>query len=523
MQIMFKHKILFFLAIFIVSHSYSFAQHTINQSTTDSSGYYLRYWKQAIDSLNKEWIATKVDFSSMDSKVKRIPQNKDLTSLPNKNLSSLEIEFSARAKEIYALYLHDSRSTNTAISIFEKQKDIFFKVADTMGLPTAFAYLPFALSAMNNKTRNYLGGAGYWQIPYTYGKKEGLLINSYVDERLQVEKATVAAAKTLKLLYTIYGDWKLTLAAYTCGPSNVNKAIRRNGDQVDFYAIQASLPYFGRDVVDALAAANILFGKINNSAHLNYNPALDTIEVSKRLHFQQIADIMNINMDEIRFLNPIYKYDIVPAINKIYYIYLPQGSLQIFNNMEDSIYNYKDSILFSLHKKVILPPPPKGRHWATPAKVEVPENSIAVYYTIKSGDNLGNVALWYNITVDQIEDWNNIYNPRRIQIGKKLKIYVPKSKAAYYKKIDKLTASQKQNLSGKPTSSTKSNNTTKPKKASSELTTGYFWHTVKSGESPYIIAKKYPGVSAEDILRWNNIADATKIQVGQKLKIKKIK
>jgi len=519
---MYKIKIVFFIIFTLIISQNIFGQYANNQIDKDSSAYYLRFWKQALDSLNKEWIASINHNPSMKISINRNPQKAGQSDSINKNLIDLGINYSARAKEIYSLFQQNIQNEKTALALFQKHKETFQKVMDSMHLPTAFIYLPYALTAMNNKTRDYLGGAGYWQIPYTYGKKYGLQIDSYVDERLEVKKATIAAAKTLNALYQIYGDWKLTLAAYSCGPSNVNKAIRRNGDQVDFYVIKSSLPYFGRDIVDALAAANILLNPINMDFQLKYNPVLDTIEVSKRLHFQQIADLMNYNMDEIRYLNPIYKYDIVPAINKVYTLYLPQGSLEVFNKLEDSIYNYKDSILFHLHKRVILPPPPKGRHWATPAKEEVPENSVAVYYNIKSGDNLGFVASWFNVSVSQIEDWNNIYNPRRIQIGKKLKIYVPKSKVAHYRKINSMSLSEKQKLVGKAVTSS-SSNTASPKKTTQKLTSGYFWHTVKSGESPYIIAKKYPGVSADDILRWNNISDATKIQVGQKLKIKKNK
>jgi membrane-bound lytic murein transglycosylase D len=227
---------------------------------------------------------------------------------------------------------------------------------------------------------------------------------------------------------------------------------------------------------------------------------------------------LNISIDTLRFLNAQYKNDIIPAINRVYKIILPKGNLEKFNLLEDSIYHYKDSLLFELKKPVILPPPSKGRHYAKYEPEVVPDGSKLFYYHIKSGDNLGFVASWYDVKVSQIEDWNNIYDPRRIQIGKKLKVYVPEDKAEYYKKVDKMSFAEKQKRIGKTVSQ---NSKSKPKKEE-PLGKDWFYHKVRSGESPYTIAKKYNGVSADDIMRWNNIKNARNIKVGQKLKIKKL-
>ncbi len=484
----------------------------------DSANYYPSFWQKAVDSLSKEWIWNKIEKKSREaSAVADISskENKDKL-LKESGLNGLRV--TARTSEILKKYEQNGDKTDMAFALYEHYRPVFAAALKKENLPSALSYLPFALSAMNNKIRSYTGGAGFWQLPYSWGRKYALQIDSYVDERLDAEKESAAAAKTLARLYQIYGNWPLTLAAYTCGPANVNKAIYRNGDQVDFYLIYSSLPYFGRDVNDALAASILFAASRKHDYLLNYNPPTDTVEVSKRLHFTQVADILKLDIDEIRFLNPVYKYDIVPAINRVYKILLPQGNLEKFNLYEDSIYSYKDSLLFSLHQRVILPPPPKGRHWAKPAREEIPENSTLVYYHIKSGDNLGFVADWFDVSITQLEDWNNIYNPRRIQIGKKLKIYVPKNKASYYRKIDKMSFSQKQKLAGVSSSQRAS-------KPAEEVKLGkdFFWYTVKEGESPYIIAKRYPGISADDILRWNNIKDPRKIRPGTKLKIKKMR
>ncbi|MBN2745770.1 MAG: LysM peptidoglycan-binding domain-containing protein, partial [Bacteroidales bacterium] len=286
------------------------------------------------------------------------------------------------------------------------------------------------------------------------------------------------------------------------GPSSLNKAIRRAAPSSDLNIIKRYLPFFSCDAVDAFMAAERFIQ--NNSVDYQYliPQENDTIEVFKRLHFEQIHAILGIEKDLIRALNPIFPHDIVPAVRKSFSIKLPKGSLSKFNLLEDSIYRYKDSLLFRLQPRVVLPPPQADRYWSNQETNSPPANRKLIYYTIKSGDNLGMIAQKYNVKVSDLEDWNNIYDPRRIQIGKKLKIYVP--------------TSSNRNNSESTTTSQRQNN------ENQELTDDYFWHTVQQGESPYMIAKKYPGVSADDILKWNNISDARKIQAGQKLKIKKL-
>ena len=462
-------------------------------ATGDSTYSYEQFWENSLDSLSNSWIA---DYITTDVKIAEGAITLELDSLYG-------IQRNARVSQLYNFYRQNQPHSFYALALQQRYQKLFEEALKAEGLPVSLAALPFALSAMNNHTRSFTGGAGYWQLTYSVARKNQLIVESYVDQRLNAEMASQAAASYLKLLYNIYKDWKLTLAAYACGPTNVNKAIRRNDNTVDFYEIQASLPWFGRDVVDAFAASYIYLHNSISDPLLRYNTPSDTVEVSRHLHFIQLRDVLGLNMDELRFLNPSFKHDIVPAVRKLYHIYLPQGNLARFNALEDSIYSYKDSTLFQLQRKVVLPPPPAGRKWAKPVKHEPPENSKLIYYTIKSGDNLGAIAGRYGVKVSELEDWNNIYNPRRIQIGKKLKIYVPKDKKV-------------------PTSKPKDNKKPdKPKDLGAFKSDQYFYHTVKPGESPYTISKKYRGVSPEDILRWNNISDARKIQVGQKLKIKK--
>lgn len=488
------------------------AQFNTEQYDADSSTYYSRFWTANLDSIEKSWIAKKIHTFSENS-VKFFTENQ-----PDNFIKTAGFQSTSQSAALSNLYKSNIQKTNLALALFNFHKKYFEKALINNNLPVELSVLPFAMTAMNVHARSYTGGAGFWQLNYSVGRRQGLTIDSYVDERLDPVKSSAAAAAYLKDLYSIYKDWKLVLAAYSCGPSAVNKAIRRNDNTIDFYSIRNSLPYFGNDIVDAFMASISLLEDYSTNYFVDYSQKPDTVEVSKKMHFIQLQDVLGFNIQEIRFLNPVFKNDIVPAVNHIYKIYLPKGNLPNFNRLEDSIYSYQDSTLFSIQRKVVLPPPPSGRYWATPQKEETPDNATLVYYTIKSGDNLGLVAGWYDVRVSQLEDWNNIYDPRRIQIGKKLKIYVPKSKSYYYKKIDKLGSSQKRNLVAEG----KTNQSTPKTEDKTEISgDDFFYHTVRPGESPYTIASRYPGVTADDILKWNGIKDATKIQVGQKLKIKR--
>ncbi len=514
-----RYIILNIISLFIIGNI--IAQKPVPEPP-QTDDYYLSFWKQNLDSLN-ECVQSTLHFNPIIS-AHNIPgyNEKNYRELISQLNSDIPLHYDNRVGDILSFYIQNGEKTSFAIAYSNFMSDRFSYLLEQAGLPKSLKYLPLALSAMNKKAISKAGAEGLWQLRYSAARKVGLKISSYIDERRDVEKSTVAAISELKQLYELYQNWDLALGAYACGPSNVNKSIRRVNNQMDYYVIYPLLPDFGRDIVPAFTAAILIsqypesFGlKIPN---IDFAIPVDTLEVSQRLHFVQLNKVIGIPLDTLRFLNPQYKSDIVPAINKVYNIIIPQGYLASFNSLEDSVYHYKDSLLFKLKKAVILPPPSKERHYARYEPERIPDGTALVYYHIKSGDNLGYVASWYNVKSSQIEDWNNVYDPRRLQIGKRLKIYVPEEKEKYYKNFDKLSFVEKQKRIGKATSSS----TTKQKvKKHKPLGKNWFYHTVKSGESPYTIAKKYKGVSADDILMWNNITDPKNIRPGQKLKIKK--
>lgn len=506
------------------------AQKKQQQSTSIPESNYLSFWQNNLDTLNHSWIV-KQRLSAAQKK--SLAENSPITTTERRNteyyISNLDIDiplnYQDHVEGVLNYYLSKKADIGFALAYSNYLSIEVEAILKENDLPLSLRNLPLALTAMNNKAIDKTGAGGIWLIMYANARRQGLRVDSYVDERRDIRMATYAAVKELKNYFELYKDWELALAAFTCGPTNVNKAIRRNENKLDYASIYSSLPDYGRDIIPALTAACIIDQFSNElgiiKPIIDFSFPLDTIEISQRLHFVQIQDLMGIPLEELRYLNPKYKYDIVPAVDEIFHIYLPAGSLAQFNELEDSIYHYKDTILFNLKKPVVLPPAAKGRHYAKYEPELPPNNTALVYYTIKSGDNLGYIASWYNVKVREIEDWNNIYDPRRLKLGKKLKIYVPEKKASYYKGVDAMSFEQKQKRVGK-TVSASSAASHAPKKEE-PLGKDFFWYTVKSGESPYTIAKKYPGVSSDDILRWNKITNARNIKVGQKLKIKKIK
>ncbi len=487
---------IFISAIFITILPISLFSQLVDPSTVIEIKPYFKNWKVNNDSLVESWFIGNICDEPQPFHGKNDYDFGELKSYYDKTNFEIPMQFNPNVEEILSFYLSNKVNITASVVAFNYYKDMFRDSVKAAGLPEIFMYLPFALSAMNTNAKGYSGESGVWQLSYIFARKYQLTVDSYIDQRRDVAISTSAAMQEIKDLYLLYSDWKLTVAALSCGPANVNKAIHRNNNLTDFYALFSSLPEFGRDAVDALTATKIL---MSNLKSFGIQPKLkqyivitDTVEISRRLHFVQLQDVMNLNIDELRFLNPSYKHDIVPAINSSHRLYLPQGSLSFFNLHEDSIHRYKDSILFNIKKDLAVPPPPKTRYYADS---DSKDNSKVTYYTVKKGDNLGKIANKYGVKISQIQQWNGMGKSTTLQVGKKLKIYSGKG----------------------PSQATEP----KEKTSSQELKSGYIIHVVKQGESPYSIAAKYPGVTAEDILKWNNISDPTKIQAGQKLKIKK--
>ena len=291
---------------------------------------------------------------------------------------------------------------------------LFEEALDAYDLPLELKYLPIIESALNPKALSRQRASGLWQFMLRTGNIYGLDNNSLVDERRDPVKSTWAAVRYLKDLYNIYNDWNLVLAAYNCGPGNVNKAIRRAGGETDYWAIYPFLPKETRGYVPGFIAANYVMtyycehGICPMDSQL---PAIsDTIHVSKDLHLQQVASVCNIDIEQLRSLNPQFKKDISPGNSKSYALQLPNNTANIFIEREDSIYAFEANKYLNKRKTVAV------------SESISPKNAKgAKYHKIRKGDTLGGIARTYGVSVRQIRELNGIKG-NNITAGKNLRI-----------------------------------------------------------------------------------------------------
>ena len=233
---------------------------------------------------------------------------------------------------------------------------IFEEALDTYQLPLELKYLPIIESALNPKAVSRVGATGLWQFMLSTGKQYGLEINSLVDERRDPVKSSYAAARMLRDLYRIFGDWNLVIAAYNCGPENIKKAIHRANGEKDYWKIYPYLPAETRGYVPAFIAANYImtyYCEHNICPMTTYLPAQsDTVVVNKELHLEQIAGVIGTDIDLLRSLNPEFRRDIVPGNSKPYAIRMPISDTGKFIDNQDSIFNYRTTEL--LIKRAIV-------------------------------------------------------------------------------------------------------------------------------------------------------------------------
>lgn len=330
----------------------------------------------------------------------------------------IELPYNERVRAFIVRYVkRNPKQVAKLMRMGEYYFPLFEEALARYNLPYELKYLPVIESALNPMARSHMGAAGLWQFMPATGKLYGLEINSLVDERMDPIRSTEAACRFLNSMYTVYHDWNLVIAAYNCGSGNVNKAIRRAGGKRDFWSIYPYLPRETRNYVPIFIAANYAmnYGEEHGicKAPIDKTMLTDTIRTTQRMHLQQAADNLGIDMNELRRLNPQYSRDVLPGGNS-YALVLPAEKVGLFIDQQDSIMAYKaDSLINNRRAEIDM------------AKVTSITGAYRIngvtYYTIRNGDSLSTIAKKFHCSVKQLKQWNGLTSDV-IRAGKKLKI-----------------------------------------------------------------------------------------------------
>ena len=366
---------------------------------------------------------------------------------------------------------------------------------DKYGLPLELKYLVIVESAMNPVALSRAGASGLWQFVISTGKTYGLEINSLVDERRDPIKSTDAACRYLKDLYDTFEDWNLAIAAYNCGGGNVIKAIKRAGGKNDYWAIYPYLPRETRSYLPFFIAANYV---MNDYAYHQLYPvqtslplSTDTVMVNQMIHFDQIADILQIDKEMLRTLNPQYKRDIIPGNYRPQILKLPAMQAYAFAEKENEIAAYHADELFT------------NRTYVEGSKAV--NRTERITHRVGYGETVLTIANKYGVSAASVRKWNNL-GSNRVLTGKILVLYV--DNGGY---TARNTATKSAAPSTKPPSSNAS--------VKSSTTTASY--KVKPGDSYYTISQKFPGYSPADLMKLNNTSSST-LKVGQYILVPKL-
>lgn len=322
--------------------------------------------------------------------------------------TKVKLEYNPRVRGYVNMYINKMRkSIDITLSLAELYFPMFEEALDKYGVPHELEYLAIIESALNTNAVSRAGATGLWQFMVQTGKNYGLEINTFVDERRDPQKASYAAARYLRDLNKIYDNWPLAIAAYNCGPGNVNKAIARSGKR-DFWGIYDCLPRETRGYIPAYIGAVYMmnFYKLHGikPTHITIPTANDTIVVHKDVEFQSIVKYLNISMDELKTLNPQYKLQFIPQSEKGYTLRLPSNKITTFIKYQDSIYSYsRDSILNSAVKE-----------W---------RSVKTITHKVRKNETVNSIASQYGVAASDVRRWNHLSKKSKLRNGQNIVIY----------------------------------------------------------------------------------------------------
>jgi len=344
---------------------------------------------------------------------------------------------------------------------------LFEQVLDRENIPLEIKYLAVVESALRPTAKSPVGASGLWQFMFSTAKQYDLEVSSYVDERCDPVRSTIAAAEYLKKLHTVFQDWDLALAAYNAGPGNVTKAIRRSGGHKNYWEIRSFLPNETANYIPAFLATMYIFEYAEaHGFQQTQSPYLfhetDTIQVKKMIYFDHLKDVIGVDLKTLRFLNPSFKLDIIPPLkDRNYVLRLPLVANAKFISNEDAIYAHAQRQFEERNK--------------TLPKLYKMDSKIR--YIVKSGDYLGKIANKFRVRISAIKRWNGLETDH-LKVGDRLTIY---TRNAEYQP-DAITALPSEN------------------KGKRQI------YTVEKGDSLWSISKKFPGISVKKLQDWNGIS-----------------
>jgi membrane-bound lytic murein transglycosylase D len=406
-------------------------------------------------------------------------------------VSPFDLVYNEHVKGFINMYTVRKReSVSRMMGVAQLYYPMFEEVLDKYNIPLELKHLAVIESALIPYARSRAGAMGLWQFMYPTGKMYGLNVTSYIDERCDPYKATVAAAEYLSSLYNMFHDWQMVLAAYNAGPGSISKAIRRSGGKKTYWEIRPYLPLETQGYVPAFIAANYV---MTHGAEHNIYPAVprktyfevDTVVVKAQMSFDQLSQALDVSSEEILYFNPQYRKNIIPAGG--FAMCLSKAKIGMFLSNEQAIYAAIDA--------------QKKEGGTVESLAEVKKT-----HTVRSGEKLSTIARKYGVTVAELKTWNYV-GKRGIRPGKKLVVYVREQQS----RPSKLEVNTDKNVAAKTETDSK-------QLAENREAPEYIYHKVKKGETLGGIARKYNS-TIQELRELNNIGSKG-LRYDQTLKIK---
>lgn len=459
--------------------------------------------------------------ANVDSTLATVGSPAEYADLLSRLPAEIELPYNAIVGRLIDMYLTRRRAlVADMVALHNYYGNIFVEELIKEKMPVELQYLPVIESALNPNAVSKAGAVGLWQFMPATANGLGMEVNSLVDQRRDPRKSSRAAAKYLKQLYEIYGDWSLAIAAYNCGPGNVNKALRRaGGGKKDFWEIYNYLPSETRGYVPAFIAANFV---MNYFDRYGVKPTIvtrqlvtDTVQVAQRVHFNQIAEVLNIPVDEIRMLNPQFRKDIIPGNNHPYALVLPSQQCLSYIMSENAILAL-DSDVYA--RRTVVEP---GQPRAAADSTQIGDHLVVKKHTVKRGENIRDIAKQFGVSATDIKKWNNLTRGK-VKAGDVLTIEVMEHGSVTDTITQLLDSVRPPAETPAPAAydahqekpAPKATPEKKPEPKPATPTT----YTVRSGDTLSKIAKKF-GVTVSQLQKANNLGTSTNIRISQKLKI----